>query len=100
MKKLLLSGITMMVLLSCSHKKNSIGEKESSSASSGGWDYDRVRQVREAEKSATPALPSTQDESDCQMLTRAQMVRANASGCRPVDNRTGQGEDMFCCPRS
>jgi hypothetical protein len=66
------------------------------------WDYDRIRDARQAEEAQSPptALLNRKDEAeDCLVMTRAQMIRSKASGCRPMDPREGGGEDSFCCPR-
>jgi len=65
------------------------------------WDYARIRDTRQAEEAQTPpvALLNRDAEEDCAVLTRDQMIRSKASGCRPMDPREGGGPDAFCCPR-
>lgn len=62
------------------------------------WDYQKIREVREAEKVQLPPLPAN-DDKNCVVMSHEQMVRAKVSGCRKLDPRAGQGEEAYCCPR-
>lgn len=62
------------------------------------WDYNKIREVRAAEKAQTPAEHPS-DDANCVVMTHTQMVRAKASGCRKMDPREGGGEGSYCCPR-
>lgn len=80
------------------HAKRERSPKASGSQPEG-WNYDQIRQAREAERLETPTPPPPRDESDCVVLSEAERKRARATGCRPLDARLGHGEGMFCCDR-
>ncbi|MBS1983852.1 MAG: hypothetical protein JST16_06745 [Bdellovibrionales bacterium] len=64
------------------------------------WDYDKIRQARDAEKVQTPSpSKNSDDEADCIVMTRSQMIRSNSGGCRKMDAREGRGKDAYCCPK-
>ncbi len=66
------------------------------------WDYNQIRQSREAERidSANNNAESQDAEmQDCTFVSRSEMIRSKRQGCRPADPRSGQGADSFCCPR-
>ena len=101
--------LCVIVLASCSSRPASKSTRSApvTSVPSGSsapqkhqWDYDRIRDAREAEEAQTPpsALRARSDEDSCTVMTRSQMIRSKASGCRPMDPREGGGEDSFCCP--
>jgi hypothetical protein len=64
------------------------------------WDYQKIRQAREAERLETPTTIPSPDESRCVVLSDAERKRARASGCKPLDPRAGHGEGKFCCDPS
>lgn len=65
------------------------------------WDYDKIRQVRETEEAVTPheEIPNDLDVKNCTVMTLAEMRRAKVTGCRPLDPRSGNGENSYCCPK-
>lgn len=67
------------------------------------WDYDRIREARSAEAAAEPnkdqAKQMHDSDADCLVMSRSQMIRSKAQGCRPVEAQAGLGEDSYCCPR-
>jgi hypothetical protein len=104
----LVLGLSVGLLtLSCASKKDAEERKASaeeaqaeadSSKHGKKWDYNRIRAARNAEAEESPAdVDVIAEEAECQILTRAQMIRGKARGCKPVDPRAGHGDDKFCC---
>jgi|GEM_PF-1119403 len=67
------------------------------------WDYQKIRDSREALQKQEEARPPKSPEDDitfnCVILNETQKKRAGASGCRPLKPNEGYGENMFCCER-
>ncbi len=99
--------LSLGTMISCSGKqrreKSTSEIKEEDAKPGKSWDYDRIREAREAENVQTPTqgdLTKLQEEdAKCLVMSRSEMIRSKASGCRPVDPRAGLGEDRFCCPK-
>ena len=97
--------VVLLVCVACAHKdKNKDGapnpEAESAKAQKlgKGWDYQKIREARAAEAGTTPPDVNTSaTESNCRILSKEQMIRSKAQGCRPADVREGLGEEMYCC---
>ncbi len=93
----------LTVLLSCSsHSKKSAPEPPKA-AESQGWDYEKIRQVREDERAMTPIdspkSPEATLTDECLVVSEAHKKQAKLSGCRKLDARLGHGDQSYCCPR-
>ena len=91
--------VTVLGMLGCA-SKDAPGPKRVEQEPAQ-WDYKKIRETREAEQAQTPQSGdnSTDDESNCIVLTAEQMKRSKSSGCRKMDPREGHGEGTYCCPR-
>jgi len=104
MKKILIQSMvicTLTAFYGCSSEDTN-GKPENMPKHAGQtpkWDYDQVRKAREAEKTEDACMSNTPDESECDIVTKKQMLKAGKSGCTPVDPKKGLGENKFCCPK-
>ena len=107
MKKLLLIAATMTFSsVSCTNKhrkdENSAQTKEAQVKVGKSWDYNKIREARDAENAQQPSSADlkkmAEEDSNCTVMSTDQMIRSKASGCRPLDARSGLGGD-YCCPR-
>ncbi len=93
-----LALILLSTLAACASKKDAGPKRVEQEPTE--WDYTKIRETRQAEKTQLPDLPDhSEDEANCIIMTAAQMKRAKASGCRKMDPREGGGEGAYCCPR-
>ena len=85
-----------LVLASCATKEEPVKVPHQPTQ----WDHEKIREVRQAEAAQTPApTTSADDEANCLVMTRSEISRSKATGCRAMDPRSGHGEDAFCCPK-
>lgn len=87
----------------CATKETSTDDAAASSKKMGlksNWDYDRIREQRDAEKAQTPpdTPRSEMAEQNCTIMSGTEMRRSRRSGCQKLDARSGHAHDSFCCP--
>lgn len=86
-----------------SRKEENTTSTKEAQKSPRGWDYNKIREVREAEDSQRPSEAQikkmNEADANCTVMNREQMIRSKAQGCRPLDERAGLGVDSYCCPR-
>lgn len=109
MKKIFGSLLCLSILNlgACSHRPkkedSSSVQKEEGAKVGKTWDYDRIREARSAEAAAEPGKEQIKEmhdsDANCLVMSRSQMIRSKAQGCRPVEAQAGLGEDAYCCPR-
>lgn len=93
--KFLINLFALLLIVSCASKEASVKVPHQPTE----WDHKQIRAVREAEAAQSASEPAPSEELPCQVMTRSEMTRAKASGCKKMDPREGQGSDAFCCPR-
>lgn len=94
--------LTAFNLVSCSSKKTPPEDTPPKSATSG-WNYQKIRETRQAiaedDSLRPPSTPESDPTMDCVVLSAAQKKKSGASGCKPLEANAGFGENMFCCER-
>ncbi len=107
MKKLItIATVLTLGSFACSNRQrkeeNTTHSKETPPKVGKSWDYNKIREARDAEHVQSPSNVDVkkmqEDDANCTVMTSDQMIRSKASGCRPLDARTGMGGD-YCCPR-
>jgi len=108
MKKLLTLAMSLTLgTTACTNKNRKEDDtthtKEVNQKVGKSWDYNKIREARDAERTQQPSdtdlKKMAEDDANCTPMSRTQMIRAKASGCRPLDAQSGMGADMYCCPR-
>jgi hypothetical protein len=98
-KTFFLCLVAIFSLTACSSKKNQ--KKVKHVGYEQEWDREKISenlQYEEATKPTKSQQAAWEDEElDCKVMSNAQMKKAGAAGCRPLDPRDGHGENMFCC---
>jgi len=103
----LILTVALLSLSDCTNRKKKSGDQETTVPATNmgkNWDYEKIREVRNQENAQRPTeveiKTMNEDDADCVVMTKIQMTKSGASGCRPVDPRSGAGANSFCCPRS
>jgi hypothetical protein len=96
---------SVIFLSHCASKKEEAKTAEAPKTEAApNWNYDKIRQVREDEKSSTPVeapyTPEAKLADDCKIMSDAARKQSKISGCKKLDPRLGYGENSYCCPRS
>ncbi len=100
-KVLTLFIVSLISITACSSKKNQTKVKHVGHEQE--WDREKINETMQYEEAAKPSKEQVKkwkdQESDCKVMSKAQMIKANASTCHPLDPQDGYGDNMFCCDK-